>query len=118
MWRGLGFDRLGLWYWPAALAIPAAVATIAFGAAVLVGAASPFPVALADVGSIGLSLIITAGLVLGEEIGWRGFLLPRVQRFTSRPRAALMTGFAHALVHLPLVLLTVTYNLARAADGW
>ena len=42
-------------------------------------------------------------VILGEEIGWRGFLLPRVQELTDKRRAAVVTGFMHGLFHLPLI---------------
>ncbi len=49
-------------------------------------------------------------LFLAEEIGWRGYLLPRIQQLTSRRRAALVTGFIHGLFHLPLILIATTYD--------
>ena len=48
--------------------------------------------------------------ILGEEIGWRGYLLPRMQQLTSKRRAAVLTGFVHGCFHLPLILLATTYN--------
>ena len=49
-------------------------------------------------------------VILGEEIGWRGFLLPRVQELTDKRRAAVITGFAHGLFHLPLICIATTYD--------
>ena len=49
---------------------------------------------------------------LGEEIGWRGYLLFRVAELTSGRRAAVVTGAFHAIFHLPLLLLTTTYQSA------
>jgi membrane protease YdiL (CAAX protease family) len=49
-------------------------------------------------------------IFLGEEIGWRGYMLPRVQQLTSRRRAALITGFVHGCFHLPLILIATTYD--------
>ena len=48
--------------------------------------------------------------IVGEEIGWRGYLLPRMQQLTSKRRAAVLTGFVHGCFHLPLILLATTYN--------
>jgi membrane protease YdiL (CAAX protease family) len=53
---------------------------------------------------------IAAVVMLGEEVGWRGFLLPRMQQLTTPRRAAILTAAAHAAVHLPVILLTTTYN--------
>jgi membrane protease YdiL (CAAX protease family) len=40
----------------------------------------------------------------GEELGWRGFLFPELQRMTSFTTASLIGGVAWALFHLPLIL--------------
>ena len=58
-------------------------------------------------------IIVTAiatVVVLGEEVGWRGFLLPRMQQLTTPRNGASLTAAAHAAVHLPVILLTTTYN--------
>ena len=47
---------------------------------------------------------------MGEEIGWRGFLLPRLQTALNGRPAALLTGLIHGLFHLPLILLTTVYD--------
>ena len=44
--------------------------------------------------------IFTAGL--GEELGWRGFLLPRIQGRYNALIASLIVGVAHGLWHIPL----------------
>ena len=56
------------------------------------------------------SFAFMAVLFLGEEIGWRGYMLPRVQQLTSKRRAAVMTGFVHGCFHLPLILIATTYD--------
>ena len=57
-----------------------------------------------------VTIIIFAVVVLGEEIGWRGYLLFRVAELTSGRLAAVTTGAFHAVFHLPLLLLTTTYQ--------
>src|SRR4029453_7852500 len=54
--------------------------------------------------------VIFTVVLLGEEIGWRGYLLFRMAELTSGRRAALLTGAFHAIFHLPLLLLTTTYQ--------
>ena len=51
---------------------------------------------------VGMSILI-APLVLGEELGWRGYLQLRL--FPARPlAAALATGFLWGIWHYPLIL--------------
>ena len=45
----------------------------------------------------------------GEELGWRGFLFPELQRMTSFTTASLIGGIVWALYHLPLILFS-DYN--------
>jgi len=58
-----------------------------------------------------LGLILTVGLIdkfsraLGEEIGWRGLLVPELLKVTSFRNTALISGVIWALWHFPLILL-------------
>lgn len=57
--------------------------------------------------SLGLALnivlfLVLLGLVNGEEIGWRGFALPRLQAQHSALTANLILGLIAAAFHLPL----------------
>src|SRR6266508_1224132 len=47
-------------------------------------------------------LFLVGGLVNGEEIGWRGFALPRLLAKHSALTASLILGVLWALFHLPL----------------
>jgi membrane protease YdiL (CAAX protease family) len=47
---------------------------------------------------------------LGEEAGWRGFALPRLQRGLDPVSSALLIGFFWANWHIPLILAHV-YNV-------
>jgi membrane protease YdiL (CAAX protease family) len=46
---------------------------------------------------------------LGEEIGWRGLLVPELARLTTFTRTALLSGIVWAIWHLPLILMA-DYN--------
>lgn len=65
--------------------------------------------------AIGIALTGTFGLVvslshaLGEEIGWRGFLVPELSRTTSFTTTALISGIVWSLWHYP-VLIWGDYN--------
>lgn len=50
-------------------------------------------------------LLITLIFAAGEEIGWRGYALPRMLKLGNSPLAsALLLGIPWALLHLPLTL--------------
>lgn len=51
---------------------------------------------------------------LGEELGWRGWLLPRLYRFGAAP-ALLISGIIWGLWHAPVILLGYNYP---DAPGW
>jgi membrane protease YdiL (CAAX protease family) len=92
---------------------PAVIIAVSFGVAAAFGVVS-----LPGLGpgfgrgvlNVALTTIIFAVVFLGEEIGWRGYLLFRVAELMSGRRAAVITGAFHAIYHLPLLLLTTTYQ--------
>src|SRR4051794_36920701 len=118
LWRGVGLRRAGFkaWpggvavplgvgaggggggagAWPAAIAIPLVLAAGAYGVALAIGAGR-LDVHLKNATpdwaiNLAISLVIGTLFIIGEEIGWRGFLLPRFQQLTSKKRAAVVTG--------------------------
>lgn len=116
MLASLGLDRIGLKGWPLAIAGPAAIHVAGFvilsaaGLAVfvapeIIGSAAAVPVKIA------IGLMIGTALALGEEIGWRGYMLPRLLGFGFLP-AALLVGFLHGVWHLPVMLTTSFYHSA------
>ena len=54
------------------------------------------------------SVTLNAALALGEETGWRGYLLPALLPLGRLP-ALLLTGLIWAVWHLPLILLGYEY---------
>jgi membrane protease YdiL (CAAX protease family) len=101
LWGSFGLNKSGKSAWAFALVVPVLLAGAAYGVAVVLDVAE-----LRDWDP-------SQGLVswtLNEEIGWRGYMLPRVQQLTSRRRAALITGFVHGCFHLPLILIATTYD--------
>lgn len=123
-WRavvaGLGLRRLGLPAWPFALLVPPVLVALVTAACVATGAVGLLPAAERPP-LLSLPLMFVAGvaitllLSLGEEVGWRGLLLPRLLPLGLWP-AMLLTGFLHGAWHLPLILLTPHYH--GAGSPW
>ena len=70
------------------------------------------------IGSISAIEILIFGLVIGEEIGWRGFLMPRLRARFSLPAAGVITGIVWALWHLPIYLAPGEGPAAFAVFAW
>ena len=116
VWAEFGLNRSGTHVWAFALVVPMLLAGSAYGVALVLDVADlrslDFTSAGVAVWSLNLAstLVFMTVLFLAEEIGWRGYLLPRVQQLSSRRRAALVTGFVHGCFHLPLLLIASTYD--------
>lgn len=50
-----------------------------------------------------MGLTIGAALAFGEEIGWRGFLVPQLYRLHGFTKAALLRGIIWSVWHWPLM---------------
>jgi membrane protease YdiL (CAAX protease family) len=113
VWATVGFNpRRGLDLFIPVLG-PAPIIALSFGIAAAFGVVQ-FAGVPPGFGKAVLSVIVTIiifGVVfLGEEIGWRSYLLFRVAELTLGRRAAVITGASHAIFHLPMLLLTTTYQ--------
>ncbi|MFF4382924.1 CPBP family intramembrane glutamic endopeptidase [Kitasatospora sp. NPDC001547] len=93
-------------------------ATLVLGA--LVGGYPFAGFGLLDAGRVGswavqglIGMVLSLPLFFGEEIGWQGFLFPRLLQFgggtAGLVRAYLLTGTAFALWHLPTLLMGGQY---------
>ncbi len=115
----VGLSCLGLRYWPFALVVPVVAILPGYllvwgtgigSVAELPADANPFQMAV----SFTLSIVFGAAIgALGEEVGWRGYMLPRLIEALGTGKASLLTGFLHGLWHVPLIVLT-PYYLADA----
>ena len=110
----LGLDRAGFKGWPLAIAGPTALHLVSFLVLGITGLA--VFVAPELNGSLGFVIFkITTGLAigtlfaLGEESGWRGYMLPRLLGVGTMP-AMLLVGLLHGVWHLPLMLTTDLYH--------
>lgn len=77
----------------------------------------PAPVALIAIYALVATAIALLGFsgALGEEIGWRGFLVPELSRVTSFTRVSLISGTIWALWHFPLILFA---NYHSTTPAW
>lgn len=112
-WRRLGLNRAGVRAWPLAFLIPILCLGGGYLVALAMGVAKYQPLP----GMTGLPLVLnylilvliyTFTFSLGEELGWRGYLLPRLMAFGRIP-AHLIGGLAWALFHYPIIFLTDLY---------
>ena len=55
-------------------------------------------------GFVTLGLLTNLAFALGEEIGWRGFLVPKLAEGTTFTRTALISGIIWATWHMPLII--------------
>lgn len=58
-----------------------------------------------------LRLPMSCLTALGEEIGWRGFLVPELAKITTFSRISLLSGAIWSIWHLP-VILAADYNIS------
>lgn len=95
--------RVGVRWYLAALGLPALVPA-AVGISILLGGDSP-SVETSVPGALALfAFSIFPGSATGEELGWRGFALPRLQADRTALQASLLVGLGWGLWHLPLWL--------------
>lgn len=98
--RTLRWRMPARWYAAAAL-LPVPISAFASGLEYLLGAHGA--VGFQPISALSL-LVFT--LVIGEEIGWRGFALPRLLERFGPWSASVVLGLAWALWHLPLFFMT------------
>jgi membrane protease YdiL (CAAX protease family) len=111
-WRGFGITRAGFRAWLPALAIPGAVLTAGYLVAaatgnVQLGLGTTTPLFFA--GATSAILVLASIESIGVELGWRGFLLPRLADL-GRVRAGLLGGLLWAVWHAPLIYLAGAYR--------
>jgi membrane protease YdiL (CAAX protease family) len=113
-WSGLGLHRAGLRWWGFALLASLVIVALPYAITWLSGRAHP---AMPDgftattlLLEVGASLMINAAFGVGEEIGFRGYLLPRLMHLGTG-RALVLGGLMFGLWHFPLMLLTPVYPI-------
>ncbi|MDF2746509.1 MAG: family intrarane metalloprotease [Propionibacteriaceae bacterium] len=104
LFRRLLHGRIGLRWYVAVLGLTM-LAPLAVGLSILMGGSTPV-VENTIFGVLFLfAFMIFPGSALGEELGWRGFALPRMQAYDSALKASLVIGILWGSWHLPLWLI-------------
>jgi membrane protease YdiL (CAAX protease family) len=103
-WREkLGMWRVGLVWYGVAMLIPELVSGL--GAVTSVALGAPSDIGHLPVDGLKLALFVS---VVGEELGWRGWLLPRLLERRQPLAASLWVGVIWAGWHLPTFVLPGT----------
>jgi uncharacterized protein len=112
--ESLGLTAAGFKGWPFAIGGPALIH--ALGLAILFAAGLTALAAPQISGSATLlvldilaGFVISTVLALFEEVGWRGYMLPRMKGF-GLVSAMLIVGFLHGVWHMPILLTTDYYH--------
>jgi membrane protease YdiL (CAAX protease family) len=112
-WASLGLHKFGLNGWPFAIVVPILVLGGAYAATWTSGVAEMKAPVIS--GLLKFILVAFLGLAFstffatGEEVGWRGYMLPRLKSLGVF-KAMLVVGFLHGVWHLPLMLATPWYH--------
>lgn len=104
--------RVGARWYVIALGLPTVLALAAAGLYYLFDASRPF-----QIGAVSVLDFIVFVLVVGEELGWRGYALPLLLEKRSALMASLILGVLWGLWHLPTFLVpgTPQYGLPLPA---
>jgi membrane protease YdiL (CAAX protease family) len=119
----LGWRVGGLGNWALALALPILVALIAYGSMWLsgvlrfypdevtnyrwirmLGFQTPAPFYLGVISKGALASLMAVPFVLGEEIGWSGFLVPRLRTTFSISTTSIIVGLSWSVWHYPAII--------------
>jgi len=55
---------------------------------------------------------------LGEELGWRGYLLPKLRLLLSDRAALVITGIIHGMWHIPVIVMGHNYGTSYMGYPW
>lgn len=111
----LGLHRLGLRYWPLAILLPIPVLLAGYWLVWTIDPASyqSFPGGIKWFNTalyfLAMVLYQTLTVSLGEELGWRGYLLPKLLPY-GKLKAYIYLGLLWAVWHYPLIFLSGVYN--------
>lgn len=108
--RGMGWGLGKPLYYAIAYMLPLLYAGVAYGLVWLFGLGRLDTGGVAGslgaflLGSLTIRVLGSALLALGEEIGWRGLLVPQLARVQPFTQTALISGVIWGLWHVPLII--------------
>jgi membrane protease YdiL (CAAX protease family) len=97
--------RVGVRWYLIALGLPTVLSIATAGLSYLLGASD-----FIQVGALTVLELVLFVLVVGEELGWRGYALPRLLEKRSAVTASLILGVLWGLWHLPTFLVPGTLS--------
>jgi pimeloyl-ACP methyl ester carboxylesterase/membrane protease YdiL (CAAX protease family) len=98
--RSLSLWRVGAGWYALALGLPILISLAILGVAILGGA--PTSIRMSPISALSALVFV---LVVGEELGWRGFAQPTLERSRTPLVAAITVGILWGFWHLPTFLL-------------
>jgi uncharacterized protein len=99
--RPLGIWRVGAWWYIAALLLPGGIFVLAAAAWNVLGHAEPLVYPPSSAAFLAAAIVFP----LGEEIGWRGFALPRLMTKMGPLVASAVIGVVWTVWHVPMLTL-------------
>jgi len=121
-WKMLGLHKLGVKAWLFAIIVPSIPIALSFVVVWLTGLASIVP--QKDFQGISWAMFLPViifvyikGVLtqsMGEELGWRGYLLPLMVNSMGRRKALLLNGFIHGVWHFPIIIHTDIYHADKS----
>jgi membrane protease YdiL (CAAX protease family) len=101
LFRPLGIWRVGVRWYLAALLLPGAIFVVAAAIWNALGHAEPLLYPPDDAALLAAAVVFP----FGEEIGWRGFALPRLSRKVGPLAASVIIGVVWTFWHIPMLTL-------------
>lgn len=108
--KGLGWKFAKLKYLAASYFIPLLSALVVYAFVWIAGLGEVTkPQIITILGLSTLGVIMSCGSAIGEEIGWRGFLVPELNKKYSYIKTSIITAIIWYLYHCPIIIFT-DYN--------